>query len=149
MQHYVKNADLIREIAICQQTMVVSRELAAMLWLMIERYALRPNWRQYTFLDDMKSEAMLQLVKTNDPKPGQNDFRPNILKFDLSYGLRTGKQSNPFSYATQIISNVFRRYVKAEGALARFRDDVIIEAGLAPSAKRQFEDELARSADPI
>ena len=146
--HFVRNVDLTAEIARCQVNMVVSDKLANMLILIVEKYALKPNWRQYSFLEDMKCEAVLQLVKCNETK-SSNDFRPNILKFDLSYAQRTGKTPNPFAYATQIISNVFRRAVKLEGALTRFRDDCLLDAGHSPSAKRQFEDECNWSADPI
>ena len=74
-----------------------------------------------------------------------NDYRPNILKFDISYSQRAGTTPNGFAYCTQIVMNVFRRYIKQEGKLADFRDDGLIAAGATPSISRQIRDEDNRS----
>lgn len=131
--------------------MIVSDKLARMLMLMVDRLALKGNWRNYSFIEDMKAEAICQLVKCNEQhRTGQsNDYRPNVLKFDTTYAQRTGKSQNPFAYITQIVTNSFRRSVKVEGALQDFRDDVLLEERHIPSARRQFEDEMNRSSEPI
>ena len=148
MVAYLKNKDLTREIIKCQETMVVSDTLARMLMLLVRRIALKPNFKYYSFIDDMVSDALFQLIKRNDQK-GSTDFRPNILKFDISYAQRAGTTPNGFAYATQIIMNVFRRFIKAEGKIARFRDDQLILAGESPSISRQIHDEDNRSSEPI
>lgn len=151
MKHaYLTNKDLLAEIVKCQQTdMRVSDTLAKMLMLMVNRLSLKPNYRNYSFLQDMQADALYQLCKTNNPKPGRNDGRPNALKFDTSYAERTGKQQNPFSYITQIISNSFRRCIKDEGRLAEYRDDTLEECGAVPSHRRQLHNDLNRSSDPL
>lgn len=146
--HFISNHDLYQEIVTCQETNVVSDRLARMLQLMVEKYALRPNWRFYSYLDEMKCEALLQLVKCNND-PLSADRRPNVLKFNAQYAIVAGRKQNPFAYVTTIISNAFRRYVKLENGFARFRDDVLIESGVLPSAARQFEDEMNWSSEPI
>lgn len=133
--------------------MIVSHELAKMLLLLVDRLAQRPNWRNYSFVEDMKCEALIQLCKVNNPVPNlppeRWDRRPNCLKFDFSYSDRTGKSPNPFAYLTQVVSNAFRRTVKLEQALASFRDDVLVEEGMTPSHRRQAEMEANRSSEPI
>ena len=146
--HYLKNKDLTREIIKCQETMVVSDTLARMLMLLVRRIALKPNFKYYSFIDDMVSDALFQLIKCNDQK-GSTDHRPNILKFDISYSQRSGTTPNGFAYATQIIMNVFRRFIKAEAKVAHFRDDQLIAAGESPSIGRQLFDEDNRSSEPI
>ena len=96
----------------------------------------------------MKSDALFQLIKRNDQK-GSTDFRPNILKFDISYSQRAGTAPNGFAYCTQIVMNVFRRFIKQEGKLAQFRDDGLIAAGHLPSIGRQISDKDNRSSEPI
>jgi hypothetical protein len=145
---YLKNKDLTSEIVRCQESMIVSDTLARMLMLMVSRIALKPNFKYYSFIEDMKADALFQLIKRNDQK-GSNDYRPNILKFDISYSQRAGTAPNGFAYATQIIMNVFRRFIKAEGKLAQFRDDGLIAAGQLPSIGRQIADQDNRSSEPI
>lgn len=147
MPEYINNKILTAEIIACQKTMVISDKLATMLMLLVERTSLSPNWRGYSFLADMRAEALLQLVKYNGPKG--RDSRPNILKFDPGYAERAGKTPNGFAYATQIILNAFRRAVKVEGGLANLRDDLLEEAKMLPSFKRQVHNEENRSADPL
>ena len=42
--------------------MTVSDKLARMLMLMVARIALKPNFRYYSFFEDMKSDALFQLI---------------------------------------------------------------------------------------
>ena len=148
MVAYLKNRDLVEEIVRYQESMIVSDRLARMLMLMVARIALKPNFKYDSFIEDMKSDALFQLIKRNDQK-GSTDFRPNILKFDISYSQRAGTAPNGFAYCTQIVMNVFRRFIKQEGKLAQFRDDGLIAAGHLPSIGRQISDKDNRSSEPI
>lgn len=133
--------------------MIVSNRLAKMLMLLVYKLSQRPNWRSYSFVEDMRAEALHQLIKRNNPvayiPPEKQDNRPNILKFSFKYAETKGIPPNPFSYATTIVTNAFRRAVKLEGQLAEFRDDCLVEAGVAPSIRRQTEMEMGRSSEPI
>lgn len=151
MPEYLSNKRLCAEIVACQLTMVVSHRLAEMLILLVDRIAMKPNWRNYSFLSDMKGDALLQLVKCNQSAglTRGNDYRPNILKFDFGYSERSGKAPNAFAYATQIVTNSFRKMVKLEGALAELRDDCLEQANITPSNRRQVYNEANRSSDPI
>jgi hypothetical protein len=145
---YLNNAALAAEIAECQKTMVISDKLARMLVLLVSRIASKPSFRNYSFLEDMKAEALLQLVRRN-AQQSRNDQRPNILKFDHAYAERKGTKPNPFSYATQIVNNVFRRHIKVEQRIVGLRDDLLEINRKMPSARRQVYNDENRSSEPI
>lgn len=101
----------------------INNRLAMMMMLLVERYARRGNWRGYTYNDEMRSFALLQLVQVG-------------LQFDES------KSENPFAFYTQIITNCFRRILILEKKNQHIRDDLLIMAGVAPSFTRQIENEM-------
>ena len=73
----------------------INNNLARMYMKLVERYATRSNWRGYTYNDEMKSTALLQLAQIG-------------LQFDES------KSSNPFAYYTAAITNSFTRVLNLE-----------------------------------
>jgi hypothetical protein len=97
-----------------------------------ERYAQRSNWRGYTYIDEMKGQAILQLSQIG-------------LQFDES------KSENPFAYYTAAVTNSFTRILNIEKKSQNIRDDLLEEAGLTPSMTRQnkqeYADEIARQAE--
>jgi len=95
-----------------------------------ERYGTRSNWRGYTYNDEMRSQALLQLAQIG-------------LQFDES------KSENPFAYYTAAITNSFTRVLNLEKKNQSIRDDILESAGLNPSYTRQTENELKKSSDPI
>ena len=95
-----------------------------------ERYGTRSNWRGYTYNDEMRSQALLQLTQIG-------------LQFDES------KSENPFAYYTAAITNSFTRVLNLEKKNQSIRDDILESAGLNPSYTRQTENELAKSSEPI
>jgi hypothetical protein len=76
-----------------------------------------------TYLDEMKSQALLQLSQVG-------------LQFDES------KSDNPFAFYTQIMRNCFVRVLNLEKKSQNIRDDLLIMAGATPSYTRQIENEL-------
>lgn len=64
-------------------------ELARMFLKLCERYATRSNWRGYTYNEEMRGQALLQLSQIG-------------LQFDES------KSQNPFAYYTAAITNSFK-----------------------------------------
>jgi hypothetical protein len=83
-----------------------------------ERYATRSNWRGYTYNDEMRSQALLQLSQIG-------------LQFDES------KSQNPFAYYTAAITNSFTRVLNIEKRNQNLRDDILEMNGLNPSYTRQ------------
>ncbi|HEY6435361.1 MAG TPA: hypothetical protein VIY47_02135 [Ignavibacteriaceae bacterium] len=105
----------------------ITNKLAKMFILMVNKYAQRGNWRGYTYLDEMKGQALLQLAQMG-------------LQFD-EY-----KSDNPFSYYTASVSNSFTRVLNLEKKNQDLRDDLLVESGASPSFSRQLavEEEIRR-----
>ena len=93
--------------------------LALMFIKLCERYATRSNWRGYTYNDEMRGAALLQLSQIG-------------LQFDES------KSSNPFSYFTAALTNSFTRILNIEKKNQAIRDDILEANGLTPSFTRQM-----------
>jgi hypothetical protein len=83
-----------------------------------ERYATRSNWRGYTYNDEMRSQALLQLSQIG-------------LQFDES------KSQNPFAYYTAAITNSFTRVLNIEKRNQNIRDDILELNNYTPSYTRQ------------
>lgn len=97
----------------------MTNKLAKMFTLMVNKYGQRGNWRGYTYLDEMKGQALLQLAMMG-------------LQFD-EY-----KSDNPFSYYTASVSNSFTRVFNLEKNHQTLRDDLLIDSGASPSFSRQL-----------
>ena len=99
-------------------------ELANMCMKLTERYATRSNWRGNTYVDEMRSQALLQLSQIS-------------LQFDES------KSQNPFAYYTAAITNSFTRVLNVEKRSQNIRDDLLEKAGHNPSYTRQMAHQIA------
>ena len=110
----------------------ITENLGKMYIKLSERYAQRSNWRGYTYIDEMKGQAILQLSQIG-------------LQFDES------KSENPFAYYTAAVTNSFTRILNIEKKNQNIRDDMLEENGLTPSMTRQysqeFAEEIARQAE--
>ncbi len=96
----------------------MTNKLAHMFMKLCERYATRSNWRGYTYNDEMRSQALLQLSQIG-------------LQFDES------KSLNPFAYYTAAITNAFTRVLNIEKRNQNLRDDILELNNLNPSYTRQ------------
>ena len=99
----------------------ITRRLAEMFIKLCERYATRSNWRGYTYNEEMRGQALLQLSQIG-------------LQFDES------KSQNPFAYYTAAITNSFTRILNIEKKNQNIRDDILEMNGLNPSWTRQYRD---------
>lgn len=110
----------------------ITENLGRMFIKLSERYAQRSNWRGYTYIEEMKGQAILQLSQIG-------------LQFDES------KSENPFAYYTAAVTNSFTRVLNIERKNQNIRDDLLEEAGLTPSSTRQnqqeFAEEIAKQAE--
>ncbi len=102
----------------------ITEELGRMFLMLAERYAQRSNWRGYTYVDEMKGQAILQLSQIG-------------LQFDES------KSENPFAYYTAAVTNSFTRVLNIEKRMQNIRDDMLQDNGLTPSFTRQNQQEYA------
>lgn len=96
----------------------ITNKLARMYIMMCEKYAMKFNWRGYTYNDEMKASAILQLTYVG-------------LRFNEA------KSANPFAYYTAAITNSFCRVLNTEKRNQNIRDDVLEMNGLNPSWSRQ------------
>jgi hypothetical protein len=96
----------------------MTNKLANMYIKLCERYATRSNWRGYTYNDEMRAQALLQLTYIG-------------LRFDES------KSQNPFAYYTAAVTNSFTRVLNIEKRNQNIRDDILEMNGLNPSYTRQ------------
>jgi hypothetical protein len=105
----------------------ITNNLAKMFMLLVERYSQKGNWRSYTYLEEMRAQAILQLST-----------------FGLSFNeLRS---DNPFSYYTRVAQNSFTRVLLLEKKNQAIRDDLLTMSGATPSITRQIENSLAQRA---
>ena len=102
----------------CKEHGTMTRRLAEMFMKLCERYATRSNWRGYTYNEEMRGQALLQLSQIG-------------LQFDES------KSQNPFAYYTAAITNSFTRILNIEKKNQNIRDDILEMNGLNPSWTRQ------------
>ncbi len=105
----------------------MTRKLAMMFMKLCERYATRSNWRGYTYNEEMRGQALLQLSQIG-------------LQFDES------KSQNPFAYYTAAITNSFTRILNIEKKNQNIRDDILEMNGLNPSWTRQNSGSKSSSA---
>lgn len=96
----------------------MTNKLAHMFIKLCERYATRSNWRGYSYNDEMRSQALLQLSQIG-------------LQFDES------KSANPFAYYTTAITNSFTRVLNIEKTNQNIRDTILEMNDLNPSYTRQ------------
>ena len=100
----------------------ITNTLARMMIKLCERYATRGNVRGYTYNDEMKGQAILQLTQIG-------------LQFDES------KSDNPFAYFTAAVTNSFVRVINIEKRNQNIRDDILEMNGMNPSYTRMGEGE--------
>jgi hypothetical protein len=97
----------------------LTNKLARMYMMLCEKYAMKFNWRGYTYNDEMKASAILQLTYVG-------------LRFNEA------KSANPFAYYTAAITNSFCRVLNTEKRNQNIRDDILEMNGLNPSFSRQM-----------
>lgn len=115
----------------CRDHGRMTNNLAIMFMKLVERYGHRGNWRGYTYIEEMKSQALLQLSQVG-------------LQFDES----RSETPNPFAYYTQTITNSFMRILNIEKKNQNIRDDILIMHGATPSYTRMVDNELAQKTPP-
>ena len=100
----------------------ITDTLARMMIKLCERYATRGNVRGYTYNDEMRGQAILQLTQIG-------------LQFDES------KSDNPFAYFTAAVTNSFVRVINIEKRNQNIRDDILEMNGMNPSYSRTGQGE--------
>ena len=102
----------------------MTNRLGFMLMKLVDKYAQRGNFRGYTYVDEMKGQALMQLSQIG-----------------LQFNEGRSNTPNPFSYYTAAITNSFRRILNIEKKNQIIRDDILQMHGVNPSFTRQLEHE--------
>lgn len=105
----------------------ITDRLARMYLKLVDRYSQKPNWRGYSYLDEMKNQSLLQLIQVG-------------LKFDER------RSQNPFAYYTTTMTNSFTGVFHKEKRNQNIRDDILIMQGQTPSNTRMVEHELSQGS---
>lgn len=100
----------------------ITNKLGTMFLKLVERYSHRANWRGYTYVDEMRGQALVQLSQIG-------------LQFNEA------KSDNPFAYYTAAVNNSFTRILNLEKRNQMIRDDILIDSGHLPSYGRQIKHE--------
>jgi hypothetical protein len=100
-------------------------KLTEYLCLIVKNYANKGQWRGYSYIEDMKSEALLTLC--------QNAFKYDETRYD-----------NPFGYYTQIIKYCFITSLEKEEKVRDTKDSLWESIGMTPSYSRQIENEMMK-----
>lgn len=96
----------------------ITDNFANMLLKLVDKYSEKGNYRNYSYLEEMKGQAIIQLIQV-------------ALQFNES------KSDNPFSYLTTIITNSFRVVLNTEKKNQNIRDDILESNNITPSYTRQ------------
>ena len=100
----------------------ITNKLGTMFLKLVERFSHRANWRGYTYVDEMRGQALVQLSQVG-------------LQFNEA------KSDNPFAYYTAAVINSFTRVLNLEKRNQSIRDDILIDTGHLPSYSRQIKHE--------
>lgn len=121
---YLSNRNFLEQLALSNERGSMTNELARMFMKLTERYALRANWRYYSYNDEMQADAICHLCAI-------------WFKFDAN------KSQNPFAFFTTCLTNIFRRRLKLEQKQADIRDKLLSASGAAPSWRAWDNQEAA------
>ncbi len=100
-------------------------KLTEYIQILVNRYSNKGQWRSYSYLSDMKSDAIMTLCQ-------------NIFKYDET------RFNNPFGYATQIIKYCFITFLEKEEIIRDIKDSLWESIGMTPSYARQLKNEMLR-----
>jgi hypothetical protein len=113
---YLSNRNLLEQLDLSHGQSRMTNELAKMLMMLTERYAKRPNWRNYSYNDEMQADAIAHLCNVWH-------------KFDRT----RSPNPNPFAFFTTCITNIFIRRLKLEQKQGEILDKIAVQNDLPPS----------------
>ena len=113
-EHYVNSEEFMNEIKLFYETDVITTPLGLMIAKIAEGLGKRPNFMNYTYLEEMVGDAKVKMFTALSDK-----------NFDLNRGI------NPFSYFNRIAFHAFITRIdkekKRRHALDLYQDEVYTE----------------------
>lgn len=128
---FINNEQLLKEIVESKKRLekkpslgqaAITPRLAQMLVMMVEKYATNGSWAGYSYIDEFKGDAVLNLYQ-------------KWHKFDEK------NYDNPFAFYTQIIYHCFLGGLGREKKQQKIKDRMLETSGKLPSLNRQMEHE--------
>lgn len=108
----------------------LTTELAKMIMLLVERFSQKGHWRGYSYIADMRGEAITHLV-------------------DVALKFNEAKSDNPFAFYTTVTSNNFKGFLGSEKRIRNMRDDLMMAEGFDPSFSTMIDHEMAIQAQEL
>ena len=105
-EFYVNKEEMLTELRVFNDTGEITPALGEMIKNIVYRYTTRPNWRGYTYLEDMRGDAILRCLS-------------QLHKFDVNH-----PKANPFSYFTQTTHNSLLATLKKEEKQRNIKKEV-------------------------
>lgn len=102
-----------------------TEKLAIMYKSIIDEYAKKPNWSGYSYVDEMKDSAMLQLIEMG-------------LKFDEA------NSNNPFAYITTTIYRSFLNVLTSEKEVSKVKETILQSLGYDQTFNSQAQADIDR-----
>jgi len=127
--HYIVNSEMLEEVKKSKKRLAenpelggqaITPKLANMFIRLVDHYATKQNWSGYSYLEEFKGEALVNLVN-------------KWYKFDCD------KYDKPFAYYSMLITRSFMSQVQKEKKPQKIRDAVITSRGETPSFAAQDE----------
>lgn len=88
----------------------ITNNLGKAFLMLVERYSLKWNFRGYSYLEELRGNAVIHLCTTG-------------LRFNEN------KSQNPFAFYTQVVHHAFVRVLNIEKQHQEIRDELLIESG--------------------
>lgn len=120
--NYLNNVDLLADIKESKKQGKLSNQLSLKFILLVDKVSRQYNFSDYTFLEDMKGNAILKLVEK------WHMFDPE-------------KGDNPFSYFTQLVNNQFKKELISEKYQRDVYNKSLIYAGFNPTGYSNVQTE--------
>ena len=111
-RYYIDKDEYTKEVVEYIENGTASERLGELFMIHVDHYASSSCFKGYTYLDEMKSQARLYLLKY-------------CKSFKADYGPNNNKKPNAFAYCTTIIHNAFLQIIQREKRHSRLKDIII------------------------
>lgn len=108
-KHYVNNPEFYQALVeweLAGKPIPIPDYITECIMVIVRRYSSKPNFASYTYIEDMRSEAIEHCIRYCD--------RFNVKKYN-----------NPFAYFTQITYHAFLQFIAKEGRLAEYKFNLV------------------------
>lgn len=129
-RNYVNNVDLTNALVVWKQEGAeppVPDYIATCFLQIVTRYGSKRNFSGYTYLEDMKSEALEHCIRYAD-------------RFKIE------KSDNAFAYFTQITHNAFIQFINKEKKLSNFKFNLVRDS--VENAHKLDWNSISSATDP-